>query len=123
MADVLGDHRTEPIVISLARVGPSRTGSPLASTTAWTLLVSRLASGPCAARDFLRYMLHAVHVYNRRIDHLHGRIVSRHQAIHDPVPDASPSLDAVSLRRDGSLLRDGKFAGRKQAALQGNVIV
>jgi hypothetical protein len=58
-----------------------------------------------------------VHAYNGCIDHLHGGIVSRRQAIHDPVLDAKPSLDVVSLRRDG------KIAGRKQAALQGNVIV
>ena len=32
-----------------------------------------------------------VHAYNGRIDHLNGRIVNRRQAIHDPIPDASPS--------------------------------
>jgi hypothetical protein len=28
-----------------------------------------------------------VHAYNGRIDHLHGRIVSRRQAIHDPIQE------------------------------------
>jgi hypothetical protein len=38
-----------------------------------------------------------VHAYNGRIDHLHGRIVSRRQAIHDPIPDAclSPANEAI----------------------------
>jgi hypothetical protein len=37
-----------------------------------------------------------VHAYNGRIDHLHGRIVSRRQAIYDPIPDAclSPANEA-----------------------------
>ena len=38
-----------------------------------------------------------VHAYNGRIDHLHGRIVSRRQAIHDPIPDPclSPANEAI----------------------------
>jgi hypothetical protein len=50
-----------------------------------------LASGAYAVHDFRRFTPHAVRAYNGRIDRLHGRILSRRQAIHDPIPDASPS--------------------------------
>jgi hypothetical protein len=43
-----------------------------------------------------------VHADNRCIDHLHVRIVSRRQAIHNPIPDASPSPEneaVVASRR------------------------
>jgi hypothetical protein len=49
-----------------------------------------------------------VDTYNGRIDQLHGRIVSRRQAIHDPIPDASPSPAAeaiVASRRRSIALR------------------
>lgn len=38
-----------------------------------------------------------VHAYNGRVDHLDGRIVSRRQAIHDPIPDAclSPANETI----------------------------
>ena len=32
-----------------------------------------------------------MHADNGRIDHLHGRIMSHRQAIHDPIPDTGPS--------------------------------
>jgi hypothetical protein len=31
-----------------------------------------------------------VHAHDRRIDHLHRRIMSGRQRIHDPVPDTGP---------------------------------
>ena len=38
-----------------------------------------------------------MHAHDGGIDHLHGRIVSRRQAIHDPIPDAclSPANEAI----------------------------
>ena len=32
-----------------------------------------------------------VHAHNGRVDHLHGRVMSRSERVHDPAPDASPS--------------------------------
>jgi SAM-dependent methyltransferase len=48
-----------------------------------------------------------VHAHDRRIDHLHRRIMSSGQRLHDPVPDACPPpADALDLGcGPGSLLR------------------
>src|SRR5262249_19843685 len=32
-----------------------------------------------------------VHAHNARVNHLHGRIMSRSERVHNPYPDASPS--------------------------------
>jgi hypothetical protein len=45
-----------------------------------------------------------VHAYNGFIDHLHGGIVSRRQAIHDPIPDARLSPKMPSRTRRSSTL-------------------
>ena len=50
-----------------------------ASRTAHMLLFVACDTGPVL-----------VHAHDRRIDHLHRRIMSGSQRIHDPVPDASP---------------------------------
>ena len=50
----------------------------------------RLANGPCVlpvCRDRGPMLVHA---HDRRIDHLHRRIMSSGQHLHDPVPDAGP---------------------------------
>ena len=46
-----------------------------------------------------------VHADDRRIDHLHGRIMSGGQRLHDPVPDASPppANEPIVASRTGSV--------------------
>ena len=38
-----------------------------------------------------------VHAHNGRVDHLHGRVMSRSERVHDPAPDASlsPANEAI----------------------------
>jgi hypothetical protein len=98
--------RTEPIVMSLAgsevqahgqsvctNSGVQLTGQS-ASRTADVLLSVFRDAGP---------ML--VHALDRRIDHLHRRIISSGQRLHDPVPDAGPppANEPIVASRTGSV--------------------
>jgi hypothetical protein len=46
-----------------------------------------------------------VHTHDRRVDHLHRRIMSGRKRIHDPVPDSSPppANEAIVASRMGTI--------------------
>ena len=101
------EHRTEPIVMGLAgreakvhrqaisiHDGVYLGGKP-ASRTAHVLLSIGRNAGPVL-----------VHAHDRRIDHLHRRIMSGGQRIHDLVPDAgpAPANEAIVTSRMGTVV-------------------
>ena len=98
--------RTEPIVMSLAGSEVEAHGQSVCINNGVHLAgqsASRTAHVlPSVSRDTGPMLAHA---HDRRIDHLHRRIMSSGQRLHDPVPDAGPppANEPIVASRSGSV--------------------